>query len=319
MNLAVWSIISGALISLYVELDKKYKMKVRDFRKIKVAPEIISKISTIDFDRLQHCEFFSELVCFIDIVTDNFSDSDLGNFYNNINDLKFRKTPFLYRSSGYYDFSNNKIVVKKNKEACIYHELFHMASSRLVLEDVYCGFQQINKNSSIGVGINEGYTQFLVEKYFSEYGYFGAYPFQTFAVSVIEKIIGEDKMQNFYLTNNLIGLVRELQKYCTINDIMQFISNLDCLTPTPYNHKSYNTKKINEVYTFLGKICFSKIGEKLNMKLVDLDEYFLDVYNFFTELTIEGGDFIASDLSDVINRAKEGKRKIYKKNDIISY
>ena len=49
-------------------------------------------------------------------------------------------------------------------EKNIYHELFHMASSKFINKfKIYCGFRQNN----IGRAINEGYTELLTYRYFS--------------------------------------------------------------------------------------------------------------------------------------------------------
>ena len=57
LNIAVWTVISIALASLSIEMEKKNIMRLKDFKEIRVAPEIVRKISNIDFDRLEKSSF----------------------------------------------------------------------------------------------------------------------------------------------------------------------------------------------------------------------------------------------------------------------
>lgn len=317
LNIAVWTVISIALSSLSIEMEKKNIMRLKDFREIKVAPEIVRKISNIDFDRLEKSSFSVEVERFVDVVTKNLPKSNLDTLYNNINTLEIKTVPFLHRSLGRYDSTKNTIVLRKTLEECIYHELFHMASSKLIDENkLYSGFEQIDKKFMIGVGINEGYTQFLTERYFHDYTSLDVYPLHTLAVSIIEKIIGKDNMQNFYFRNDLKSLVEALEKYCSIEEIMQFLNNLDSLTPV-FNNRPFDSKKVNKVYLFLARICSARLKEDLE-KTSNIDSYFSIIKDFFASVADERNDYLTDDLVQNINQAIEEKRKVYqKKKDIV--
>ena len=68
----------------------------------------------------------------------------------------------------------------------------------------------------------------------------------------IETIVGKDKMEHFYLTANLKGLVDELTQYVSHDDVMKFIAATDYLLETLNNGK----KKQNEKDTILEQLRF---------------------------------------------------------------
>lgn len=100
------------------------------------------------------------------------------------------------------------------------HELFHLST----LAKGQCGFN-INNYAK---GLNEGYTQLLAERYFSE-GIGKCYLFEVVLVKIIEQLIGQDNMEKYYFDLDLVSLINDLINYETEENIVNFIKNLDIL------------------------------------------------------------------------------------------
>lgn len=154
--------------------------------------------------------------------------------------------------NGYYDIRNNEINVKtkieyyiynillKNKKRINYkkfiekvlpHELLHMASSFCQNDTCYSGFSQFKKNDDIiGTFITEGYTELLLLKIYPDKKYSSrSYAYERVVAEAIEQIVGYDTMSNLYFNANLFGLINELSKYNSIENVKDFIKKLDRL------------------------------------------------------------------------------------------
>ena len=106
-----------------------------------------------------------------------------------------------------------------------------MASSTFKGNIIYSGFRQHSSNlncTTIGIGLNEDYTELLTNRYFAnEFDCSIGYEYAAKIAEMVEKIVGKDKMENLYLTSNLYGLIKELNKYSNSFEIMKFISDTD--------------------------------------------------------------------------------------------
>ena len=226
---------------------KRYKLnrdyKVKDINKIHILPEIDRKYYEIDITRTIAEEYHEEIEEFVKVILENFPEYVLKNFYNNINELeiiykKFGIVNKILSTNITGDYAPDRNLIRTTKEnyiASIFHELFHMASSFCKDGICYSGFYQYSSKPgtiSIGKGINEGYTELLHRRYFLErYGFRGgdSYEYETNIAKNLEKIVGREKMEHLYLGADLPGLVNELRKYSTDEEISKFISNMDFL------------------------------------------------------------------------------------------
>ena len=103
----------------------------------------------------------------------NCSFEDLTILINNINTLKihcksFKILNLIFNTNyaGEYDTITNTININDEEiKKDIFHELLHMASSFYKNGVVFSGFSQL-RFSSIGDGLNEGYTELLCRRYF---------------------------------------------------------------------------------------------------------------------------------------------------------
>ena len=112
------------------------------------------------------------------------------------------------------------------------HELLHLST----LLKSSCGFSIIRDQKSIAEGLNEGYTQLLAKRYFNECVN-KAYPIETFFSSILEKIIGKDKMETYFFKASFLSLIDEMEKYETNENIMKFINNIDYFIENSLNSK----------------------------------------------------------------------------------
>lgn len=219
-----------------------YRLR-RDFRlngaKVEIPNGVVRKVDDIDEERFLKQEFGSLILEFIDTIRSNVPSSDLALFYNNFNDVKtrvrdFKKLNFLCNGNVVARWVPKSKTVElsgDNSLLTINHELFHVSSTYKDLErDMYfSGFHQYKSSKNqIGLGLNEGYTQYLAEKYFSHLPIFKAYPFEKSVADVIELIVGE-RMQSLYFNANLDGLVLALERYNSRENIYRFIRGLDVL------------------------------------------------------------------------------------------
>ena len=198
---------------IYYNLKKsvKYNYKLIRDCKTKFLPNAISTPKTIKkFDNINENNIIKEkfgdyIIKFVTVIRKNFNNLDLSILYNNINTIttsikNYKLSNLIHGTSfegGYVPISNKINLGKKNYYLTIFHELFH-ASTTIVdskSNTIFSGFEQINiyQNYLIGVGINEGYTQYLTEKYFHKEKVLEAYPFQKVFASAVEKIIGKEK------------------------------------------------------------------------------------------------------------------------------
>lgn len=187
-------------------------------------------------------------------VMQSYSISNLKIFHHNISNLKisyvhdfdkYNKNKCC-KKIGHYITKQNKIeIIKDSQKGVLIHELYHAISSYYDknAEIMYCGFHQLNSdnNIDIGVGLNEGYTEYLTEQYCQKHNLPNMkkiYLNEKKYAAKIESIIGSKKMLGLYLTSDLRGLINELSKYESKENAIAFLLDLDTL------HKDFLTKEV---------------------------------------------------------------------------
>ena len=307
------------------KLRKDFKLK--GVKTASLPIEVQRKYDDIDEEEILKKEFGNLILDFAKTVKEKIPEANLSTFLNNINTLKTTTQNYSLENKvlnnhiqGEYISETNTISLsKKNFSLTIYHELFHAISTIYdkASETAYCGFNQIiKKKESIGNGLNEGYTQLLSVRYFGDRKIMtNAYIYEQRIASIIEKIVGKEKMRSLYFSSNLIGLMNELTKYSSEEEVHDFITSLDFvndhmgdkyITPSSKQIITNNLKYINKflVKTYLQKnlfnsnnteISFSNIEEILillpskvstkirNYKIFDADE----IAKIFAEIIAE--------------------------------
>ena len=208
-------------------------------------------------------------------------EKDLRVFLNNLPSLKVygkdQKDMDLDYASGTYNPFNNIIEYNKTKlNEAIMHELLH-SSSRIEGEDrCFVGFMQTLKDSKycIGIGLNEGYTALLDDRYFLNYSenkkeqVNSIYPCSKYICNILEYLIGRKKMEECYFNADLLTIYKELASYSSYEKAYCFLMELDNYhieadnKPIPNMFKSINY--YDDIILFLSECFMTKFRQMYN-------------------------------------------------------
>jgi len=287
-------------------IKTNYKLR-KDFKlkgvNTSVLPtEVLRKVNDIDEARILEQQFGPSIIEFINTIKQNIPNSDLNLFYNNSNNIKTSVKNFKVSNSilgehiaAQWVPEDNKIELSKdNYKLTISHELFHASTTYIDPKThiIFCGFQQIKSaNNQIGEGINEGYTQYLTEKYFSSAPLLKEYPYEKRIAETVELIVGQEKMQSLYFNANLKGLIDILKRYNTEENVYNFITTLDFLnkhltdknlTPNSNQIRLNSLKSINSflIQTYIKKVIMEYPNEK-----IDTNDLFQKLVPLLTKMT----------------------------------
>lgn len=227
----------------FIYLYEEFMFYLLDDKKIKLSKVPIVKNTKIYNKEIKknksNIRFQEFLKYFEHVIKSRFSEEFLHNYYDNKNDLTIISTCFqlgdFIRSkikyAGRYNVVNNVMVVNIKDEDLfygIYHELFHMASTnRMNMDKLQTGFSVYKNGIYTGKGLNEGYTDYLANRYFANVGFKIGYPLEFLYASRLEKIVGKEKMEELYMSSDPQGLISELEKYDSQDNIIDFIKMLD--------------------------------------------------------------------------------------------
>lgn len=318
MNVENRLLLSSIIVCYFARkpIASNYKL-VKDFKfgNVKTAAlpaRVIRKFDDIDEKEILKKQYGDLIMNFIKTVRENIPDINLEIFLNNFNtlrvanrDFKISNSIFNKSTEGQYVPESNTIELSKDTyKLTINHELFHVMTTVIDKDTgiLYCGFQQIkNKNEQIGFGLNEGYTQYLTEKYFGDNKqYISAYVYEKRIAEILETIIGEEKMHVFYFNTDLNGLVQYLSNYESLDEIYRFINTLDFLKKH-YNDK-YLTKKSKNIMKsgfefvniFLIKIALRKVfidNIGFEISYDDIKQRLLQILTMIPTTVKEGNNF----------------------------
>lgn len=274
-------------IKLFQKIDNKYALKKLENINIDFDISNISKISnyrvimSYSNKNIKDEDLKEKITTFIKIMESNFPLEHLNNLFNNISwvDIVSDSNKKNYKK-GTYKLSENKIIlVDKNYDQALFHELLHLASTNFISTNaIASGFLYKTPEFSFGKAFNEGYTELMKYKIFG-YEPSSAYKYFFDIVMILDDIIGYEKMEKFYLTANVKGLIEELEVYYTKEEIKNFFLNLDFILKL-YNEKGIIVEeKINEYKMNISKFLMKAI-KKMNMDVnYDLFELSMDIIN----------------------------------------
>ena len=219
----------------YILVKTSFYGILSDYNVIWETPKIISSTTDINYDRFDN-NLINFIIEFEYILNNVIEGIDLNLFYNKVNTLTYENMTNIsgndiFTYDGLYSLKANKIIYQSCCRSVLGHELFHMASAVKLGDKSYVGFMQTNDDGDIGIGVglNEGYTQMLTERYIEKEEY-SRYPLTQFFVKKVEDIVGKVNMQKMYFKADLEGLVSFLEKYNTRKNISRFINILDVVT-----------------------------------------------------------------------------------------
>ena len=271
--------------------------------KVFMPPELKYNYSSVDMEKFATNGYKLAIRRFVRIMETNFSREDLANFYNNFQSVEVssKKLGFILLNIllrrnivGMYNTKDNVIRIDSKYASSIYHELLHMASTIKTNGVYYSGFNQISYEGgekSFGRGINEGYTEFLAQRYFTDASIKStAYFYETRIAFHIEDIVGRGKMEKLYLRSNLKGLIDELKRYSSEENVLEFISNMDQFSDY-VNDRKLRKKKIKEIEDLFIKInvfvlntYIAKTKERFYIGEMSIENLSVDFVNFRNSL-----------------------------------
>ena len=273
-------------ISIPNELKEKYPLEI-------IEGNIINNIE-------------NDIKEFITTIENKFDKNECAIFLKNIKSLKFNFFEEKENIQAYYDSRNNEIYLKEHySKVSIFHELLHVASSKTKLKSRNTGFEKASKNLFVGIGINEGYTQLLTERYFNNLeNVNNIYPYEVSIADMVEEIIGRKTMEKLYMSANLYGLVGELEKYSTMNEIAKFITSLDYVSIN-YDRIDLTQNEIKQMHESLDCIAnyllvtfLKKLKESIEIKKVSIEESSKMFLEFIKKIgvgyEISGNEYVLS-------------------------
>ena len=241
-------VLERALNSITPNMAVKRKSKYGYFKS--VSPEVRYKECDIT-KYLRHKSYNEVILRFKKILDNELSHYNNNGFYENIKSLYITEyqteEDTIYEleekptASAVYDEEKNDMAIfhfntpkienhdtKEIEEDIATHELLHMSTTYKKGIITLCGFYQaIGGKHQIGVGLNEGYTEILNERYFSNLFPTASYINQKHLALGIEEIVGKETMEKLYFDANLAGLIDELSKYVSKEEAVTLIREID--------------------------------------------------------------------------------------------
>lgn len=244
---------------------------------------------------------------FINVMNNNFEEEDLGNLYDNIIWVLFKRySSFKY--AGDYDPVTNIIrTLSEDDFDSIHHELIHMSANPYDETNDYGGFYYTLDKYIFGYGLDEGYTELLNKRYFNSKTQ-NAYRLQIMICRHLEELVGQKKMEKMYLNANLFGLIKELKQTHDIKEIERFIAAID------FTHDYDNVElladcEIETLYTQIETIivflfkgyCKIMLNNELSEDILEyqINEYLTAVFKEF-EYPVD--QFLIDELNKIVEK-----------------
>ncbi len=223
--------ISDSLIYLLSKKDLELKLIFSEFASTTRIPDWEDLSVRQDFGDLQ--PLINE---FAETFRKNFTEEQTRNMLYLLRRLTVeRKEDTIKKfqlkvSMGVYNSYANRITIysypgedlKDELKETIFHELLHMASTRRIRDgftgDYVTGFEL---RSNFGKSLNEGYTEYLREKYFGKGNYTELPDWRVVIAKGIEYIVGEKEMEKYFFNADLPGLMAALRKYASQEDLLK--------------------------------------------------------------------------------------------------
>lgn len=220
---------------------------------------------TVDIDELTIDEKYKPyLKHFIKKTNANFNFRNSNEILRTLKINKLKKSKSKkYGATGYYNFYNNKIKIYIIDT--IYHKLFHAFTYHKTAENYFCGFNQGNDHLDIANSLDEGYTDLLTKRYF---GIEINYMLEANIVSKIELMLGKEKMQSMYTSNDLMGLIEFLAKHSSKEYAIGFIRQMDKLDNYDYESKEA-INLLSILSNYLVDVYLNFLAENYSLGIID--------------------------------------------------
>lgn len=186
---------------------------------------------------------------------------DLTTFKNNVSKLRLVPVEKMNKKSNLceYHYIKQEIYYTPGYlDIGIMHELFHAASTVVRENEIRSGFLSVDVNNNYTykyLGLNEGYTALLDDRYFPNYDknkkrvVGESYYLTKYFVSLLEDFIGAENMEKMYSLNQMEELESILSNFTSKKRTEKFFSALDLIC------KYVDTKPIPNVR--VGMVCYN--------------------------------------------------------------
>lgn len=296
----IWGLGIGYLAVSTIIENLPGKFKVRRISKSGLLKQkiVLGEVEQLPLDEWLKFEENNDIVMnFYQTLEKNLSHCDLSAFYSNISSLKINSgdESFLLKllsivsgsiTGGAYSSKYNKIHIGDNplgrkylKKDILSHELLHMATSRRDKDKSCSGFHIKGNGLSIGEGLNEGYTELLNGRYFSAVTKSDSYYDLQMIAAGIESIIGQKNMEQAYFVNDLNGLVQELARYSSVDQVLELVVKIDTLLSRKYrNNPEKAVRAVAEIREDIANIKLNKLKVQKENGEISESEYIHSVY-----------------------------------------
>lgn len=215
------------------------------------------------------------------------SNFNLTTFLNNSKTVSYEEDNNIdkgisFSTGAEYELLSNKLRYKRaTVYLLIFHELFHLASTRVGKNIIFTGLSQLDPKNKIafGFGISEAYTSILDERYFGskekkEY-YVGVYQISRSITTLLEELVGKENMEKWYSESDLPSLIKNLAGYFGIDAAIWFIDRVDHIAYC--NEGLYNpimtTIWYREAITYLGRALIKKYAKEYYLDDIPVEDY----------------------------------------------
>lgn len=273
---------------------------------------------------------------FKEIFKESFTEEQYQRMLYRLSDLTIEEKELDYKlsftiSAGTYDSYYNKITINKfngleldiSEEELLFHELMHMASTNYSAMGSKTGLEL---SDLLGVQLNEGYTDYLTRKYFTRgYKYTESHENNIMIAKGIENIIGSERMEELFFTSNINGLIDELSKYISRENVIKLLFLIDRVPDISDKSKEFDyvikqISLLNEQKLIMdlteGKITQKEYEEQYAIKVKEYRMY--QMWSEDTKVTEDETSFILHDheyVSSLYERSIIPKNKLqYQKN-----
>ena len=194
---------------------------------LKMSDEDIKKV-------LKFGELNPIIFDFVKKYNENFGDYNF-RLFTNLHDLHIYINHYDENAPQGY-FQNNKLYLStrygedydphdKTILHTLYRELLHVATFDPKKKGNNYGFcKQVGRINFAGQTLDDGYTELLTNRYFSDVKIPGFYKITKYAENV-ERLVGKHKMQEAYFTGDLYSIQEGLGEY--LEDPLNFIIDVD--------------------------------------------------------------------------------------------
>lgn len=160
------------------------------------------------------------------------SEDNLKTAYRNLKTIEVVRNPkMILKCQGCYSSTSNKIQYVTKKTLC--HEFLHMASAYYSkkTKELFGGFLLWRNKLTIGIGLNEGYTELLASRLEKRKPIL-LYRKLAKIAELLEYFFDDPKeMEDYYFNHNLAGLIKHLEQFATRKEIIKFILETDRIVP----------------------------------------------------------------------------------------